>query len=324
MSVVETPKSAAGWGCTVGCLGIGLVFLFMFVMIADMIFLWPIGSVLQLGQWVYNPPHGDSDGGWTFLFDSPYDAVESGFIKFVFLLVLAGLAYLAFRKPSPIKKSRNPLYRDTPQAPETPSGLMASLQAKPPRLLVNFDSHREEKLNQGLRSLFGAPFVWAIGLHLANFLALKAIPSELLGRGATPQRFALLLAFSVPGILSLTRGLAALRARQSINDQLLFDFNAEQIFEVDLHDRRRNQRPKLLLGFGQIEKVRLLRVFRHSGETDRCELSLFANSQARPILLVQSKIGSEQKACEDLAVLLAELLNAEVEEVENTLPEPSD
>lgn len=64
--------------------------------------------------------------------------------------------------------------------------------------------------------------MWALGLHLANLLALKAIPVEMLGGSATPQRFALLLACSVPGILSFARGLAALRARQSINDQLLW------------------------------------------------------------------------------------------------------
>lgn len=241
-----------------------LPFLAMFVVFG---FVWPIGSALDLGQWVESE---SDDGGWTFFFDEEYRWVGWAVtIFFIFqLFALYKVVQRMFRKPL----AANPKYRDFPEAKNAPESWEEQKNQNTPVLMFEYDSAVESDLRRQQR-----PF-WAGGclMNLAPFLgALTAgVFGFTLDPGPSGPRVFILLGFYSLGVALLIYGAKVKATQPVVDDRLLFDFEAQEVQKIALHDPF--CKPERWFGFEDIKHLIYTKGVRSNGAPRDGTLELVA------------------------------------------------
>lgn len=294
-------NQAAGWGC--GCLMLGMAsFWGIFYSVFGLS--WPIGCILDLGEWEYRPSSGDEDS-WSFIFEPAYAWVPWLCALVVLLWMLTSRHLL--RKVTTWSKSAHPTFGKLPRVGDNVSDALKVLRTEHERILWEFDSSRElyqkkMAIGYGLTS-----FVLPAGLWVGAFLAPR-LGSGMLGQPFSGSRVVLLIICAVPGIWTGLRGLYGAYQRSRLDDQMLIDFRLEQIFRVDLAASESDfARP--LLDFGAIEAIELERTDSSRG-FDHYRI-LLSGIGDEPILLMKS---NDEKRGRALAELLVERFKTQLTE----------
>lgn len=276
-------------------------------MYAGMMVSWPLGSILQAGTWE-RTTNSDGESGWTFYFDSGYAFIEWSCCLALFLLLC--LVWTMLVRASSTRPVRPRHLQGLPTPDPEPDALLACLQNRPGKILLDFESEKELKWGERLLSFPAGLALLPMGLGIGHFVA-QAGDSNL-GVGPTPQRLLLALLFASPGLAMIFRGIWSLAVLKQIDDRLLIDFSAQEIHLVDVSDPRVQARP--LLGFSAIKHLHLKkRLWEDDRKFISYRLELIRESGKEPIKIFHSH---QEQGSESAAELMAELFHVTLERSE--------
>lgn len=255
----------------------------IFALFADMLFIWPFGSMLGAGQWVHVGQ--GKKAGWQFHFDSGLQWLNS-----LFLWATAALYVLASVHASRLKaryqKPRNPRCQTIPSV-NSVLALGSALARGEKEVLVEFESPREKAVRTQAASLLGGLFLWLIGLQLGNQLAGWLTLAKM-----SSARFFLLGVCLLPGLDFVLRGLRSMRRALEIDERLLFQFTRKEIGLIDCQVTRHTE-PQRVLSFEEIHEVQLLSI-RDNKETLRALKVVLHSGAGEPL-----QVGSDLSVAEE-------------------------
>lgn len=216
-----------------GCLGCGCLlspFLFLYIHFAV---IWPVGSVLLLGDWFHTEGDANSDGGWTFRFDHEYSYVPwlVAVLFLVWMWVVSKLSsrFIASQSSAPANKK----FLQLPQPKYEPAAWQTLLDEGSPQIL--HDYHSDGEVSNARRTLPFPLGVVIMGFGPASSSILVSIldvfPSDLIFlRGLV---LAVPLAFGA-GLMAW--GLKLAKAQTNLDERLIIDFEKREVQKIALHD----------------------------------------------------------------------------------------
>lgn len=274
------------------------MFLPFAAMIVQFGVVWPVGSALDLGQWVESE---SDDGGWTFIFDEEFRRV-GWMVALLFVAQLVALVKVVQRL-SPTTLAANPKYREFPTAEKTVDSWGHHLKERTPALLFDYESEAETNLLWEQR-----PF-WAGGclLNVSPILAALTVGffGSGLGPGPSEPRIFILLGFYALAMALLVYGAKIVKSQPKIDDRLIFDFEKNEVQRIALHDPF--CKPERWFGFDTIDRLVFTKRVFSSGAVSDSSLDL----KAPDICL--KLFWRESGNCESLIRKIADKFSAKIE-----------
>ncbi len=252
-----------------GAMGCLLAFLFPFaVMFAVVGFVWPVGSVLDLGEWMLSV----SRKGHTFTFKDEYR--QLGWLIAAFFvaqtLVLTFVQRRVFRKPPVASK-----YREFPEVEKTAESWEERLREERSAWMLDYESALEADLRRQQRPFWAGGCLVNLTPILANFTV--DLFGSVLDPGPSDSRLFILLGFYSLGVALLIYGVRVKSAQPIIDDRVLFDFKAKEVQRVALHDPSRE--PERWFGFEDIQHLSYKKVANSEGTGCHGSLALVTETE---------------------------------------------
>ncbi len=288
-------------GCGLACI---LVFLLPFGALYLLFGVaWPIGTALNLGEWVLGEP---GEGYYQFYFDDDFRwvgwAVSVFFAAQAFALVKVWSRL--FRDPP----AANPKYREFPQSGRTAGLWEHRLGQDHSALMCDYTSRLESRLRwQQL------PF-WVGGCLMFLSPVLAASTARILdsfkGDDPTDVGGILLIGLYLTGLCLLVVGALVKKAQPFVDDRLIVDFERSEVQKIALHDPFCE--PERWFGFDDIKHLLYTKGLRTSGNL--CDGSLEVVAEDGRFSLFSQSLGD----WEALANRLAKKFSTRLEIVEVT------